>query len=311
MTEDMDRARAMQIIERLNRSTQDAHQRRDELAAAVDELATGFTKLGMGPWKYTRKSDACRDATAPDVTLGERTESVVKILRYESAVNIRSAADQLRGFATLLRAEKSLMGAVSVSRGVFEACLWATALIDPTITTDDRLKRALTRRLARMSAGIRLQKLLGGVVSGGDQTNDEDEDEDEHGSNRNPAEVIDEIVAYAEARGWPATKRRRAQEITTLSIDWLTENLERRVGIESYAWSSGSSMSHGEHAADTASWVELSQEFDTAPAWLICLWSTGAWAGPRLFLKTLAAYTGKVSLDREYQRFERAFQACH
>lgn len=296
---------AIQIVERLNRGTQEANQRRDELAAAVDELAAGFTKLGISPWKYTRKSDAGRDAEAPDVTLGERTESVAKILRYESAVNIRSTADQLRGFAVLLRAETSLMGAVSVSRGVFEACLWAAALIDPTITTDERLQRALTRRLARLSAGIRLQNLLGGVVSDADQV--ADEDDDQHGSNRNPAEDIDDIVAYAKARGWSVKKGRRAQEITTLSIDWLTENLERRVGIESYAWTSGSSMSHGEHAADTASWVELSQEFSIAPAWLIRLWSTGAWAGPRLFLETLAAYTGKVSLGREYQRFERAF----
>lgn len=201
------------------------------------------------------------------------------------------------------------MGAVSVSRGVFEACLWATALIDPTITTDERLQRALTRRLARLSAGIRLQNLLGGDVSNADRVVDEDDDDDDdqHGNNRNPAEDIDDIVAYAKARGWPVRKGRRAREITPLTIDWLTENLERRVGVESYAWTSGSSMSHGEHAADTASWIELSQEFGTAPAWLIRLWSTGAWAGPRLFLATLAAYTGKVSLGREYQRFERTF----
>jgi hypothetical protein len=261
----------------------------------------------MKPWKSARKSGARRDAEAPDVVLGERTESLAKILRYESAVNILSAADQLRGFAVLLRAEASLMGAVSVSRGVFEACLWATALIDPTITTDERLQRALTRRLARLSAGIRLQNLLGGDVSDADRVVDEDDDDDQHGSNRDPAEDIDDIVAYAKAVGWPVKRGRRAWEITPLSIDWLTENLERRVGVESYAWTSGSSMSHGEHAADTASWIELSQDTGTAPAWLIRLWSTGAWAGPRLFLDTLAAYTGKVSLGPEYQRFERAF----
>ncbi len=66
-------------------------------------------------------------------------------------------------------------------------------------------------------------------------------------------------------------------------------------------------MAHGEHAADTASWVELSQDLDTAPAWLIQLWSSGAWAGPRLFLVTLANYTGRVSLGRGYQRFEELF----
>jgi hypothetical protein len=43
MTKDMDDARARQIVERLHRGAQEAQQRRDELAAAVDELAVGFT----------------------------------------------------------------------------------------------------------------------------------------------------------------------------------------------------------------------------------------------------------------------------
>jgi len=208
VAKDMDREFARQWIERLNRSTQEAHQRRDELASVIDELATGFTTLGMEPWKYTRKSDARRDLEAPDVPLGSRTESVAKILRYESVVNIRSAADQLRGFAVLLRAESSLMGAVSVSRGVFEACMWAAALIDPTITTDERLQRALTRRLARLAAGIRLQNLLGTDVSDANRVVDEDQDDDLHGSNHNPAEDIDHIVVYAKERGWPVKKGR-------------------------------------------------------------------------------------------------------
>lgn len=303
-----DEAWAMDILDQLNRGTQEAHERRDALAAAVDEIATGFTQLGLKPWKTGRRSPAREDMKAPDVLLGNRTEPAAKILRYESAINILSAADQLRGFAVLLRAEASLMGAVSVARGIFEACLWATALIDPTITTDERLQRALTRRLARLSAGIRLKGMLGDGVTDADQVIDNDgHADDEHGTNRDPAKDINDIVIYAKGRGWPVKKRHRAQEITPLSIDWLSENLERRIGIETYAWTSGSSMAHGEHAADTASWVELSQDLGTAPAWLIQLWSTGAWAGPRLFLATLANYTEKVSLGREYQRFEELF----
>lgn len=200
------------------------------------------------------------------------------------------------------------MGAVSVARGVFEACLWATAVIDPTITTDERLQRALTRRLARLSAGIRLKDMLDdGGADAGQFIEDDGDVDDEHGTNRDPAKDIEDIVIYAKGRGWPVKKGRRASEITPLSIDWLSENLERRIGIEGYAWTSGSSMAHGEHAADTASWIELSQDLGTAPAWLIQLWSTGAWAGPRLFLATLAGYTGRVSLGREYQRFEELF----
>ncbi len=299
---------AQAMVERVQRGAQEARQRRDELAAAVDDLADGFTKLGMKQWKSRRKSEARRDAGAPVVPLGARTETVPRILKYESAVNILSAADQLRGFAVLLRAEASLMGAVSVSRGVFEACLWATAVIDPTITAEERLQRAFARRLARLSAAVRLKDLLGDNVTGADQVDEVDDDEDEHGTNRDPAEDIDDIVIYAKAQGWFVTKGRRAYEINKpLTIDWLVENLERRIAVESYVWTSGSSMAHGEHAADTASWIELSQDIGTAPAWLIRMWSTGAWAGPRLVLATLAEYTGKVSLAREYKRFNDAF----
>jgi hypothetical protein len=301
-----DEAWAMEFIDRLNRGTREAHERRDALAVAVEEIAHGFTQLGLKPWKMRRKSPAQEDMKAPDVLLGDRAEPAATILRYESAVNILSAADQLRGFAVLLRAEASLMGAVSVARGIFEACLWATAVIDPTITTDERLQRALTRRLARLSAGIRLKDMLDDGGADADQFIENDSD-DQHGTNRDPAKDIDDIVIYAKGRGWSVKKGRRASEITPLSIDWLSENLERRIGIEGYAWTSGSSMAHGEHAADTASWVELSQDLGTAPAWLIRLWSTGAWAGPRLFLATLANYTGRVSLGREYQRFEELF----
>jgi hypothetical protein len=303
-----DEAWAMEIIDGLSRGAQEAHERRDALAVAVDEIAHGFTQLGLKPWKMRRKSPAREDMKAPDVLLGGRAEPAATILRYESAVNILSAADQLRGFAVLLRAEASLMGAVSVARGIFEACLWATAVIDPTITTDERLQRALTRRLARLSAGIRLKDMLNNGATDADQFIENNGDvDDQHGTNRDPAKDIDDIVVYAKDRGWPVNKRRRAAEITPLSIDWLSENLERRIGIEGYAWTSGSSMAHGEHAADTASWVELSQDVGTAPAWLIQLWSTGAWAGPRLFLATLANYTGRESLGREYQRFEELF----
>jgi hypothetical protein len=301
-----DEAWAMEVLDQLNRGTQEAHKRRDALAAAVDEMAHGFTELGLKPWTTERKSPGREDMKAPDVLLGDRAEPAATILRYESAVNILSAADQLRGFAVLLRAEASLMGAVSVARGIFEACLWATAVIDPTITTDARLQRALTRRLARLSAGIRLKNLLGEGVTDAGHVIDGHID-DAHGTNRDPEEDIADIETYAKGRGWPVKKRPRASEITPLSVDWLSENLERRIGIEGYAWTSGSSMAHGEHAADTVSWVELSQNLGTAPAWLIRLWSTGAWAGPRLFLTTLEGYTGRVSLRREYQRFEKLF----
>ena len=147
--------------------------------------------------------------------------------------------------------------------------------------------------------------MLGGEVS----DNDRDDEDDQHGSNRNPAEDAEAISIYANARGWPVKQGAARKEITALSIDWLAENLEQRLGIESYTWTSGSSMSQSPAcAADTASWIELSQDFYIAPAWLIRLWSSGVWAGPRLFLATLAVYTGTASLSREYERLERLFE---
>lgn len=305
--EEHDAAWARDMVAQIHQGAREARERRDALAAAVDEIASGFTQLGLTPWEMGRAGPACEDMKASDVQLGDRAVPVARILRYESVVNVLSAADQLRGFAVLFRAEASLMGAVSVARGVFEACLWATAVIDPTITTDERLQRALTRRLARLSAGIRLKDMLGGSVTDHKSTTGDDND-DEHGSNRDPKQDIDDILTYAKSRGWPVKPGQRAPAIATrLSIDWLSDNLERRIGVEGYAWTSGSSMAHGEHAADTASWIELSQDIGTAPAWLIQLWSTGVWAGPRLFLETLAGYTGKAHLKREYQRFEKLF----
>ena len=45
----------------------------------------------------------------------------------------------------------------------------------------------------------------------------------------------------------------------------MAENPEGRIGLEQYAWTAGSSMSHGEHATDTADWIEMSQDIERAP----------------------------------------------
>ena len=131
----------------------EARRRRDELADAVDELATGdITMLGKEPWKFVQDSAAFRDNEAPDVALGERTESVANILRYRVCgehPEARRSASRLRSSPA---AEASLMGAVSVSRGVFEACLWAAGLDRP----DDqygRAPKASTHSSARASVG--------------------------------------------------------------------------------------------------------------------------------------------------------------
>lgn len=303
------------MVERLAQGAQEARDRRDRLAEATEALGKGLAIQAGADWRSRRVSQCRADQRAPVVMLGARTEEHFRIIRYEARVNLRSVADQLDGFAVLLRAERSLMGAVSVARGVFEASLWAAALLDPTLTPDGRLQRALARRLARLEAGIRLDDKLTGRQpavddSRGADTGPEcgDDDDDEHGGYRDPQQDITDIVAYARSRGWKVKKGQRAWEIEgRLSIDWLTENLEQRIGLEGYAWTSGSSMAHGEHAADTASWMELAIDTEIAPAWLMRLWSTGVWAGPRLLLTTYAKYTDRPVLVPEFKRFNEAF----
>lgn len=303
------------MVERIARGAQEARDRRNQLAEATEALGRGIAAHAGANWRDRRGTQCRADQRAPVVALGARTEAQFRIIRYEAQVNLRSVADQLDGFAVLLRAERSLMGAVSVARGVFEASLWAAALLDPTLTPDGRLQRALSRRLARLEAGIRLDaQLTGGRPAvddsqgTGPEPEDGDDDYDEHGKGRDPRQDIAEVVAYARGRGWKVKKGQRAWEIEgRLSIDWLTENLEQRIGLEGYAWTGGSSMAHGEHAAGTASWMELAVDTKVAPAWLMRLWSTGVWAGPRLLLTTYAKYTDRPVLVPEFKRFNDAF----
>ena len=303
------------MVEHIARGAQEARGRRDRLADATEALGGGIAAHAAANWRNRRASHCGADRRAPAVLLGARSEEHFRIIRYEAQVNLRSVADQLDGFAVLLRAERSLMGAVSVARGVFEASLWAAALLDPTLTPDGRLQRALSRRLARLEAGIRLDdKLTSGRPAvddpqgAGSKPEDGEEHDDEHGQSRDPQQDIADIVAYSRGRGWKVKKGQRAWEIEgRLSIDWLTENLEQRIGLEGYAWTSGSSMAHGEHAGDTASWMELAIDTKIAPAWLMRLWSTGVWAGPRLLLTTYAKYTDRPVLVPEFKRFNDAF----
>jgi hypothetical protein len=53
--------------------------------------------------------------------------------------------------------------------------------------------------------------------------------------------------------------------------------------------------------------MELAVDTEIAPAWLMRLWSTGVWAGPRLLLTTYARYTDRPVLVPEIERFNEAF----
>jgi hypothetical protein len=291
---------ALNFISKVREAGKQMDERRDEFAQTVEELAAGMKRFAAMAWLPKRDSPAWADLKAPDLLLGAESDAVLDVVRGEVNVNLLSTADQLRGFAALVRAEVSVMGGVIVARGVFEACVFASALIDPTVDSEVRIQRALTRRLARLSAGIR----IGGALGGSHALLAEDKAEADADAE------IRRIVGFAQGRGWKVRKGRRADEIgAPLTIDWLVENLEHRVGIGRYAWTSSSSMAHGEHAADTAQWIEMSSDFERSPAWLTALWSTGIWAGPHLFLKSREAYMGRAELVDEFVAVRDAWEA--
>jgi len=195
------------------------------------------------------------------------------------------------------------MGAVSVSRSVFESCLWASALIDSSISTEERTQRALTRRLARLDASVRLAALLPESVTPPDPSLD-----DHHGSGRDPEVETADILQLARDRQWRVIPGQRAPSIgTKLSVDWVAKKLGVATGVEPYSWASGSSMAHDEHPPLTATWVEWSAARGTTPAWLTILWSSGVLFGPRLFLASFERYVHQTVLVEQYRELERLF----
>lgn len=281
----------------IQRGIRETEQRRDRLAAAALVLGNAIKDVGRAePWDVAPGSAATGDQGENDVTLGSEAHDRFEIIRAEARINILSAADSLLGWGVLLHSETSVMGAVAVARGVFEACTWTAALLDPSVTSDKRLERALTRRLARLNAGRRVPGLL--KPSDGEVAEQD-------------SAIIAEIArikSYAASRGWTVKKGPRTEYLNEpLSIDWLAKNLPEAVGVEDYAWGQASSMGHGEHPEDVAYYVELVSEYGKAYSWLIRMWSTGAWAGPRLLLASFANYTGRSQASAEFAFFQDAF----
>lgn len=55
-----DEAWALDMLAQIRRGAQEAKVRRDMLAAAVDEMADGFTHLGLKPWKGVQGARCAR-----------------------------------------------------------------------------------------------------------------------------------------------------------------------------------------------------------------------------------------------------------
>lgn len=295
-TEDPD-PEILALVLKVEQEAREAGERRDTLAAAIEVIAEQFAVLAerRDVWPVADDSPASFDNRIALIPVGNGDESLSEVIRSEITINLLAATDQLRGLSVLIRAERSMIGAGVLARGVFESSVWAAALMDPAIDPVDRLKRALTRRVARLSAGIRIDGFLG--------------DDPVRSQNTDAAQQqIEKIVLLAEALGWKVTRRKRGIEFDEpLTVNWLIENLNTTMGLEGYSWTTGSALAHGEHAAQTASAVAMFQGAGFVPAWRIRFESTGAWAGVRLLLATFARYTGHVTLLDEFKAFEIAF----
>lgn len=290
-----------------------------EWSLATEALATGLLGLCTSPydWRVGRRSVAAEDARAPSVPIGQRTERLADLIRYEAAVNIRIAADHMQGFSALLSAERSVLGAATLARGIFEACTWASAVIDPSVTQRERLRRIIMRRIVRLMAGMRETQMLAasnpdGVSLATAAVQAVENEADEHGTHLDPATEVEDLVTLAQQMGWKIRRRQRSIELDEpLSIDWLVKNLGQRAGVEQYVWGNGSALAHGEHTPLTVFLSELVQDTmeGRAPGWVTRLHATGSWAGPRLLLATFAEYTGHNQLLNEFREMDRHFWA--
>ena len=304
----------VQLFLKLQVSVLEAKIARLKWATSLDSLSLGLVGLSTSPydWKARRGSTAATDVASPPVPIGGRVEPFADLLRYETAMNMRNAADQMQGLSALLLAQRSVIGSASLARGIFEASTWAAALIDPTVSQRERLRRLIMRRIARLMASIREGELLAASNPGGSAHAAATVEvmEDEHGSHLDPAQEIEDLVELAEGVGWKIQRRKRSIELDeALSIDWLVKNLGQRMGVEEYVWGNGSALTHGEHSALTASLVALVQDTMemSVPGWITRFHATGSWAGPRLLLSTFAKYTGRNHLLAEFQEMDRTF----
>jgi hypothetical protein len=304
----------MQMVLDVRIGALEAQIRRDKWCLSMNRLSAGLVTLAAAPddWKVRSRSEADSDLQVADLQIGNRTESFVGLLRYEASLNMRVAADQLGGLATLVSSQMSAMAAASVARGIFESSTWAAALLDPTVSHRERLRRLLIRRLVRLRVELRdlelqVQSHPGGAAS---TTKAATSSPDEHGSHLDPEQEAADLEALARSTGWPVKYTATHVDVGgPLSINWLVRNIGKGVGIEDYVWGNASALTHGEHTRTTASLLSMFQDHmdHVAPTWFTQMNTTGSWAGPRLLLATFAAYTGYDHLAEEFVEMRDQF----
>lgn len=280
------------MLDQLETSGNRMAQRRAAFVLQCECLAEGLRSVSAAEWPAVGGTAHADDIAATSIRIAGVEESVAELIRYEVGVHLRSAADHLRGFASLIEAQSSFLGGVTVGRGYFEACVWTAGLVDDQLTADQRAQRGLTRRLARLSATSRVRNqqanLFNNVSTG--QPGEED-----------PAAATQSILDYAAERQWKVIPGRFAPAIgTKLSIEGLIKEMPGDRGkAGTYSWTKGSSVNHVEHSADVMTWLDLFVDIGNKnpPGWLTVLHSPGVLIGTILMLDSFGRYLGRTVLD--------------
>ena len=265
---------AEDFLDRLEENGRIADQVRALLVQSARLVAETFTNLAKSDdWPELDGQAYKADVSTP---LDDRYGSVGTLVRDEARLDLHTVADTLRGYAALIEAQASFVGAVACGRAVYESSVWAASVLDTGLTPDGRAQRALTRRLGRLHASLRHVTLL----------------DPEAEADGTAQEEIDHILALATTKDWPILQGRYAPSVgTRLSVDKLAPTLPGAVGAEAYAWGAASSLIHGEQPDLAQSWITFS--FERVPAWLTGIWTPGVIFGTRIALASGSQYLGQ------------------
>lgn len=263
-----------------------ADEARHALSLAAKILSQGIFALSVDSWPESKNSPYTQDLS---ISVDLNLDVVGVLVHREATLDLAAAADALRGWTALIHTQSSFVGAVALARSVYESCVLAAAVTDSTLTPEQRAQRALTRRLARLHATIRLNE---SVNLSTDPT---------------VTEEIAQILVAARDKKWPVRQGQRQVEYLgeRFSVDGLT-----RVGIgtpelAAHAWNASSALIHGEHPVDAHSSIRF--DWDQVPSYLPALWSSGVPAGTEHVLKTISSYIDFDVLHNEWEATANAW----
>lgn len=269
------------MIDRLDESGKRVDAARNELVAVCDLTSQALHESTQASW--IGAAGSAREADTASGPVGLEDLSVADLVYEEVSVQVRVMNDLLRGYSGLLMTQRSLLGAVSIARGIFEASMWAAWILDAHASPALRTQRALNRTMARHTTTIANPFWASDEAIGQAEA------------------ALEAILALGEARGWPSTqpKKRSLPPYFGAKKPTATDLARSHLGDPDAGplfWHHPSAISHGEHSADVSGWLEMNVDHNMAPSWLTGIYTQGVGLGLYAFGRDLSEYLGRTTL---------------